>query len=672
MKLLIKNFLALLVLLISNTTNCQVNLTADGVGNTYELINSVLAPSYTSVESPDCNHPEYGRHIEEVWDTDLGKYVFKFTIHVAPDNDRCINLDRQRVEIKTYTPSPDNLKGTIGETVTYQWKFKLQNGFQPSSSFTHIHQIKAVGGDDSSLPLFTLTPRKGSPNKLELIYVKDQFSGIDKKAIVDLSDFEGEWVDVVEKIKVGEHGFYSIIIKSVSDGSVLLSYNNSDISTIRSGNDFIRPKWGIYRSLNNSSDLRDESVLFADFSITEAPRKIFLKLDDVVVNDHVTVASPTIDYLRNNDIKASFGLVADRNDESTLSVWSEYLNETDENGNKLFEIWNHGFDHINPEFDGTTYAYQKEHFESADSILNNLLRLRMHTFGAPFNHNDDITNLVISENPNYKVTFFNNPAADISTGIVNLTNRVNMENGTGNPEYNFFVSNYNTYKNTYIDYMVLQGHPNVWDNSDLIEFQNIIDFLISEGCEFVLPYDYYLELHPDISQPYLSQSIVFPDILLKTLNDSDFSPNAIASSGLEVLYNSSNPNVATIVNGKVHIENVGSSIITASQIGDDTYKMTNYVYRVLNVEDSTLSNTDFTNKQEVIAYFPNPTDSYLLLKCSIPILSVKVYNSLGQILLISNFNDTNVKMDLSKLPQSIYQISIETLKGKEIIKIIKE
>ncbi|MCW8849854.1 MAG: T9SS type A sorting domain-containing protein, partial [Melioribacteraceae bacterium] len=34
-------------------------------------------------------------------------------------------------------------------------------------------------------------------------------------------------------------------------------------------NDFIRPKWGIYRSLNDSSSLRDEAVRFADFSIQE-------------------------------------------------------------------------------------------------------------------------------------------------------------------------------------------------------------------------------------------------------------------------------------------------------------------------------------------------------------------------------------------------------------------
>lgn len=39
--------------------------------------------------------------------------------------------------------------------------------------------------------------------------------------------------------------------------------------TIRADNSFIRPKWGIYRSLNDLSALRDESLRFASFSIEE-------------------------------------------------------------------------------------------------------------------------------------------------------------------------------------------------------------------------------------------------------------------------------------------------------------------------------------------------------------------------------------------------------------------
>lgn len=240
-----------------------VVLNADGPGNTYELINSKLTPGFEAVEDPECVHPSFGRHIAEVWDADLNSYVFEFYSHVGEDNDRCINFDRQRIEIKTYDKSPANLIGTIGETITYKWKFRIARGFKPSSSFTHIHQIKPVNGDDGT-PLFTLTARKGTPNKLELIH-----DNTTKVSIVDLSLFEGVWVEATEIIKVGTNGTYSMVIKKVSDGATILNYSNNNIMTIRASNDFIRPKWGIYRSLNTPADLRDDSIRFNTFSIEE-------------------------------------------------------------------------------------------------------------------------------------------------------------------------------------------------------------------------------------------------------------------------------------------------------------------------------------------------------------------------------------------------------------------
>jgi len=249
--------------------HAQIVLEADGPGATYELINSVLAPGGTAVEHPDASHPAFGRHIAEVWDSVLNQYVFEFSIHVTPDDDRGINTDRQRVEIKTYDSSPDNLKGVVGETITYRWKFKITAGFKPSSSFTHIHQIKPVGGDDGN-PLFTLTPRKGSPNKMELIH-----NNTTKVAIVNLSLFEGEWVECTEIVYVHPaDGRYAITVRKIRDGGTLLSYNSTSIMTVRADNDFIRPKWGIYRSLNTPSDLRDETVRFAGFSIQEGTAEV--------------------------------------------------------------------------------------------------------------------------------------------------------------------------------------------------------------------------------------------------------------------------------------------------------------------------------------------------------------------------------------------------------------
>ena len=80
----------------------------------------------------------------------------------------------------------------------------------------------------------------------------------------------------------------------------------------------------------------------------------------------------------------------------------------------------------------------------------------MHTFGTPYNASDAITNTVISENTNYKNFIFSDIIPATSNGILYLDNRVNMESSTGNPEYAYFVNNYNAAKTNYTNYMVLQ------------------------------------------------------------------------------------------------------------------------------------------------------------------------------------------------------------------------
>ncbi|PQB08909.1 hypothetical protein BST83_00675 [Polaribacter filamentus] len=87
---------------VTQLTIGQVILDANGPGNTYEDINNVLAPGHNVIEAPDCNHAEFRRHIDKVFDSELNSSVFRFYIHTTPDNDRCVNIDRQRNEIKTY------------------------------------------------------------------------------------------------------------------------------------------------------------------------------------------------------------------------------------------------------------------------------------------------------------------------------------------------------------------------------------------------------------------------------------------------------------------------------------------------------------------------------------------------------------------------------------------
>ncbi|WP_160716749.1 T9SS type A sorting domain-containing protein [Chitinophaga solisilvae] len=279
------------LMLAFSYSHAQVTLSANGPGNTYELIESVLGNG-TADEVPDCAHPAFGRHITEVFDNDLNKNVFVFHIHNTPDNDRCGgNTDRQRNEIKTFGPSPANVKATYGETVTYRWKFKIDAGFIPTSGFCHLHQIKAGDGDDGS-PLMTLTPRAGNPQKLQVIYTPGTGqTGGGEKASAPLSSFKGTWVEVVEKITYTTSGSYQVTIKKVSDGATLLTYTNNNINMWRDGTTFCRPKWGIYRKL--VSGMRDEQVRFADFCIAEGSATCGSTLDETAAAPAPATADKT-------------------------------------------------------------------------------------------------------------------------------------------------------------------------------------------------------------------------------------------------------------------------------------------------------------------------------------------------------------------------------------------
>lgn len=82
------------------------------------------------------------------------------------------------------------------------------------------------------------------------------------------------------------------------------------------------------------------------------------------------------------------------------------------------------------------------------------------------------------------------------------------------------------------------------------------------------------------------QSVTFSPLPSKVVGDPDFNPGATASSGLAVIYTSSNSQVATIVAGQLHIVAAGASVITASQPGNSNYNAAPAVQQTLTVTRS--------------------------------------------------------------------------------------
>jgi antitoxin (DNA-binding transcriptional repressor) of toxin-antitoxin stability system len=521
-----KIILTLLFVVTAFIANAQTILNADNTANnTYELINSVLAPGATAIETPDQSpdglHTSFGRHIAEVFDTDLNKNVFEFYSHVIPDNDVTGGLDRQRVEMKTFGASPNNLKGVLGETVTYKWRFKLPIGFKPSNNFTHIHQVKAVDGDDSS-PIFTLTPRYGTPNTMQLLYVVDSNGSNDYKAEVNLSLFEGIWVEAIEVIKIGTgtSGTYSIVIKKVSDGTVLLSYSSNAIQTIRTAatdtgfpqvaNSFIRPKWGIYRSLADSGNLRDESLRIADVLIAEGLSSQVSLNQTITFNALPTKIVGAADF--SAGASASSGL--------TVLVTSS---------NSAVATIVGGTIHIVGSGTTTITASQSGNT----------------TYNAAAN----VTQTLTVDKMDQTITFNALPAkvegdADFSAGA--------------SASSGLTVSL--TSSNTAVATIVSGAIHIVGFGATTITASQIGDGTYNAAADVL----------QTLSVTALTHTIRFL-LPLKYTNSADFDPGAVSSIGSPIIYTSSNQAVATIVDNKVHIVAKGTSNITASAVGNGSY-----------------------------------------------------------------------------------------------------
>lgn len=253
-------------------------LIADGNSErTYELIER----SGYNHETPDSSREhitKHFQHIQQLYDSQLKKDVFAFFIHANIDDDRGLAdvTDRQRNEIKTDNKSPKSLVAQEGETMIFSWKFCLPVGFQTTTKFSHIHQLKGIDNAtntaDVDLPLITLTAYSNSKGGQQLrVRYNNRYQGTSTLASTDLSDFLGNWVEVEEKVRFGEHGSYEIVITRLKDKKILLKLSPMEMDMWRTDCIGLRPKWGIYRYLGEErslqNQLRDEEIRFADFSI---------------------------------------------------------------------------------------------------------------------------------------------------------------------------------------------------------------------------------------------------------------------------------------------------------------------------------------------------------------------------------------------------------------------
>ena len=186
------------------------------------------------------SHTSFGPHIRA-----QSAGYFEWFMHMV-DRD---GSDRQRHEVKGINENGADIHQLQGSTWMFTYEMYIPSSMTGGERFTHIYQQKMVTDAGSSGgPLITLSPAGGNTILPRVI---SGFSSL------PLSQYWNKWVyiEFEHKFDFGSNGGYArYLARDTTTGTTLTNQT-------RTGNMFanegtccrrVRPKWGIYRSLESS------------------------------------------------------------------------------------------------------------------------------------------------------------------------------------------------------------------------------------------------------------------------------------------------------------------------------------------------------------------------------------------------------------------------------------
>jgi len=163
-----------------------------------------------------------------------------------------------------------------------------------------------------------------------------------------------------------------------------------------------------------------------------------------------------------------------------------------------------------------------------------------------------------------------------------------------------------------------------------------------------------------------NQAITFPELEPKMTGDTDFSAGATTSSGLVCALTSSNPAVATIVNGLIQIKGAGSSVITAKQPGNVSYNAASDVSQELIVTLKTAINQFPADNEFEI--FPNPASDFITVKINSNHSSIVIYNSVGATVYSNSNPESELKIPVNQIGDAgVYFVRVNSTVRKFVV-----
>ncbi|WP_306337982.1 Tat pathway signal sequence domain protein [Streptomyces sp. KL118A] len=192
------------------------------------------------------SHPAAKPHIRTDGDN------WRFTMHTV---DRDSSTDRQRQEVTGCRDGDTFLRWLPGETWRLTYSMYIPDSLRATTTFTHIMQMKQPGNGTSPIVVQSLRRVDGAETIELKVFESDTLVG--RTALPPLHN---KWTDVDFQIKIGNGSSGSVRWILKSGGSTVIDKSRTGVDTLLA--DRVRPKWGIYRSLGDSSgSLKDCHLL---------------------------------------------------------------------------------------------------------------------------------------------------------------------------------------------------------------------------------------------------------------------------------------------------------------------------------------------------------------------------------------------------------------------------
>lgn len=225
-----------------------------------------------------------------------------------------------------------------------------------------------------------------------------------------------------------------------------------------------------------------------------AQQVILLKLDDVIARRVGTkpVSDRWLkvhDYLKAQNIKGSFGIITESLEKDN-PLYFNWLKEVQAAG--LIEFWMHGYKMRGPndkgEFEHGTAEEQRAILAKGEALAKQKLGFTLPAFGPHWSGTTDATDEAMEKVPVVTIWLYG-PEKPKFYSRLSIPRVMALENPTFVPDAEKFTAFYEA-KAAKREVLVLQGHPDQWDDKRWEGFTKIIEFLKSKNVVFMTPSEY--------------------------------------------------------------------------------------------------------------------------------------------------------------------------------------